>query len=130
MIELILNFVPAWLGLSKSPMSLRARQLWGKARKLGFGLFTLLFTFGLGGLCALLDIAWDAFVDHQAMNGPRIFYQGVWWLVGGLVVAIGEWHLNERRFRLPPKSASALEDSKLRSRIWAPQQGISLQNRK
>jgi hypothetical protein len=120
MLELILNSLPAWLGLSKSPMSPRARQLWGKARRLGFGLFTLLFTFGLGGLCALLDIVWDAFVYHQAMNGSRITYQAVWWLLGGLVVAIGEWHSNERRFQLPPKTDPALEERKLLSRMWVP----------
>ena len=120
MLELILNFLPAWLGLSKSPMSPGARRFWGKARKLGFGLFTLLFTIGLGGLCALLDVGWDAFADHQGMHGVRIFYQVAWWLLCGLIVAMGEWHFNERRFQLPPKSDSALEERKLLSRMWVP----------
>jgi hypothetical protein len=120
MIDFILNFLPRWLALPNTPMSPKSRQMWDKIRRVGFVPFVLLFTFGLGGTLALLDISWDMCIGHQAIGGLQIAFYVVWWLSGGLVVAIGEWYLNERRLQLPPKSASALESSKYPSRMWVP----------
>jgi len=103
MLDLIFNFVPQWLALYKTPMSQGTWHRWGRYRRFGCVLFVLLITLGIGGVATVFDLCWDMLAHHQAIGGLDINSRLAWWFSGALVVGLGEWFLNESRFRLPPK---------------------------
>jgi hypothetical protein len=103
MLELVFNFVPGLLALYKTPMSPAAKHWWEKCRRFGCAFFVTGVALGLGGGATIVDVCWDLLVDHQAIGGPDIKIRFIWWLSGALIVGLGEWILNESRFRLPPK---------------------------
>ena len=107
MLEMIFNFVPEWLALYRTPMSPAAKHLWGKYRKLGCAPFVTIVTLGLGGVTTILDICWNLLAHRQAIGGLDIDMRLVWWFSGALVVGLGEWFLNESRFRLPSKPVAS-----------------------
>lgn len=107
MLEMIFNFVPEWLALYKAPMSPGAKHRWGKYRKLGCALFVTVVTLGLGGVTTILDICWDLVAHHQAISGLDVNMRLVWWFSGALVVGLGEWFVNESRFRLSSKPVAS-----------------------
>ncbi|MGA3031895.1 MAG: hypothetical protein ABSD70_01335 [Terracidiphilus sp.] len=103
MLDLILNFLPEWLSLRKTPMSPSRWRNWGKIRKLGSVLFVVIFTSCLGSLLFTIDSLWVA-IEHKMVDfGDRTLI-ALYWYSGALIVGAVEWVLNERRFRLPPKA--------------------------
>jgi hypothetical protein len=104
MLDLILNFLPEWLSLRKTPMSPSRWRAWGRIRKLGSVLFVVIFTSCVGSLLFAIDLLWEVTIEHKMVDSSDRTLIALYWFSGALIVGAVEWVLNERRFRLPPKS--------------------------
>jgi hypothetical protein len=107
MLDFLLNFIPEWICLYKTPMSSKGWQMWEKTRELGSSLFIVLGTLILGSFPFVGQMLWNLPIRHRSIDSFDLIFNACWWFSGALVVMVVEWKLQESRFRLQPKADSS-----------------------
>jgi len=108
MLDMLLNFIPEWICLYKTPMSPKGWHAWEKMRKLGSFLFIVLGTIFLGGSLVTCSLLWNILLRNRTLISFDFIFETCLWFSGAFVTVFIEWKLQESRFRLPPKKGSLL----------------------
>lgn len=107
MLDLLLNMLPGWLVRAKEPKGEGERRAWKRIRRFGQLLYVSLWALGMGGVLFLIDLLWMRLVEGEKVDRFFVGFGAAWWILGGLVVGVVDWHLRERRFRMAESSGSA-----------------------
>ena len=105
MLDFLFNMLPEWLFRAGTPMNTTERRFWERIRRFGVTVYLSFWTLGMGGLLLLVDLG-STFVQHDSVNRFFVGFGVAWWMGGGLVVGVIDWHFRERRFRLAMKQDS------------------------
>ena len=102
MFEMLYTYAFKWLYYN-DPMTETEPQNWGRTRKRGIAIFASCWSFALCALILVPDLCWDLYVEHKSVNGRSVALRAAVYLLVSCIIAIGNWYVDEKRYRLPQK---------------------------